>query len=107
MKVVSLLGSAKKIGNTATVLGWVKDELKSLGHAVERIHLSLKSINGCERQRTGHRVRSSNGQLGRESNQYTHRCSGRQGRGVIFLLSRHMLDFRLALNKQHEAHNRY
>ncbi len=47
MKVVSLLGSAKKKGNTATVLGWVEDELKSLGHQVERIHLNLKNINGC------------------------------------------------------------
>jgi len=29
------------------VLGWVEDELKSLGHQVERIHLNLKNINGC------------------------------------------------------------
>ncbi len=47
MKVVSLPGSAKKKGNTATVLGWAEEELKSLGHSVARIQLSLENINGC------------------------------------------------------------
>ena len=47
MQITTLLGSARKKGNTATVLGWVEDELKSLGHEVERIYLSNKSIGGC------------------------------------------------------------
>jgi len=47
MKVTTLLGSAKKKGNTATVLGWVEEELKSLEHNVERIYLNNKSIGGC------------------------------------------------------------
>ncbi len=47
MRITTLLGSAKKKGNTATVLGWVEDELKSLGHDVERIYLNNKSIGGC------------------------------------------------------------
>ncbi len=47
MKVVTLLGSAKKKGNTATALGWVQDELKSLNHEVESIYLNSKTINGC------------------------------------------------------------
>lgn len=47
MKVLTLLGSAKKKGNTATVLEWVEEELKSAGHTVERIYLHNKSINGC------------------------------------------------------------
>lgn len=47
MKVITLLGSAKKKGNTATVIGWVEEELKSLGHDVERIYLNNKSIGGC------------------------------------------------------------
>jgi len=47
MRVTTLLGSAKKKGNTATVLGWVEEELKSLGHDVERIYLNNKSIGGC------------------------------------------------------------
>ena len=47
MQVTTLLGSAKKKGNTATVLGWVEEELKSLDHNVERIYLNKKSIGGC------------------------------------------------------------
>ena len=47
MQVTTLLGSAKKKGNTATVLGWVEENLKSLGHDVERIYLNSKSIRGC------------------------------------------------------------
>ena len=45
MKITTLLGSAKKKGNTATVLGWVKEELESLGHDVEGIYLNNKSIS--------------------------------------------------------------
>ncbi|MGD2036486.1 MAG: flavodoxin family protein [Desulfobacterales bacterium] len=47
MQITTLLGSARKKGNTATVLGWVEEELNSLGHHVERIYLNNKSIGGC------------------------------------------------------------
>jgi len=47
MKVVTLLGSAKKKGNTATALKWVEDELKLMSHEVEHIYLNAKTINGC------------------------------------------------------------
>jgi multimeric flavodoxin WrbA len=47
MQITTILGSAKKKGNTATVLGWVEEELQSLGHAVERIYLNNKTIGGC------------------------------------------------------------
>ncbi len=47
MKIVTLLGSAKKKGNTATVLGWVEAELEAQGHEVERIYLEKMEINGC------------------------------------------------------------
>ena len=47
MQVITLLGSAKKKGNTATVLDWVEAELSTIGHAVERIYLNNKSIGGC------------------------------------------------------------
>jgi multimeric flavodoxin WrbA len=47
MKILTLLGSAKKKGNTATVLGWAEEELQAEGHTVERIYLHNKSINGC------------------------------------------------------------
>ncbi len=47
MQITTLLGSAKKKGNTATVLGWVRAEIESLGHDVEEIYLNNKSIGGC------------------------------------------------------------
>lgn len=47
MQITTILGSAKKKGNTATVLGWVEEELKSMGHDVARIYLNNKSIGGC------------------------------------------------------------
>ena len=47
MRIITLLGSAKKKGNTATVLGWVETELKTRGHDVERIYLNNKTIGGC------------------------------------------------------------
>lgn len=47
MKVTTLLGSPKKKGNTATILNIVEAELESMGHEVERVYLSNKSIKGC------------------------------------------------------------
>ena len=47
MQITTLLGSPKKKGNTATVLGWVEEGLKSIGHDVERIYLNNRSIGGC------------------------------------------------------------
>jgi len=47
MQITTLLGSAKKKGNTATVLSWVEKELESMGHDVKRIYLNSKSIGGC------------------------------------------------------------
>lgn len=47
MHIITLLGSARKKGNTATVLGWVEAELERLGHTVERIPLNNKTIAGC------------------------------------------------------------
>jgi multimeric flavodoxin WrbA len=47
MKILSLLGSARKKGNTATVLSWVEAELQTIGHEIDRIHLPSKQINGC------------------------------------------------------------
>ena len=47
MQITTLLGSAKKKGNTTTVLGWVEKELESLGHDLEQIYLNNKSIKGC------------------------------------------------------------
>ena len=37
MNVISIFGGPRKKGNTATILGWVEEELKTLGHQIERI----------------------------------------------------------------------
>ena len=47
MKVLTLQGGARKKGNTATVLGWVEQELASLGHEVKSVTLQDKDIKGC------------------------------------------------------------
>jgi multimeric flavodoxin WrbA len=47
MQVTTILGSARKKGNTATVLGWVEEEVKTMGHDVNRVYLNNKTINGC------------------------------------------------------------
>lgn len=47
MKVIALQGSPRKNGNTATVLGMVREELEAQGHEMETIRVSIKKINGC------------------------------------------------------------
>lgn len=47
MKIVTLLGSARKKGNTATVLGWIEEALSQAGHDIERVTLADKTIKGC------------------------------------------------------------
>ncbi len=47
MNILSIFGSPRIKGNTATVLGWVEDELKENGNQVERINLSSKKVGGC------------------------------------------------------------
>lgn len=47
MRITTLLGSARKKGNTATVLGWVEAELERMGHTVQRVYLNSKAIAGC------------------------------------------------------------
>ena len=47
MKVTTILGSTKKKGNTAKVLGWFEDELTNLGHEVDRINIIDREVKGC------------------------------------------------------------
>lgn len=47
MKILTLQGGARKSGNTATMLGWVVDELLKMGHDIESITLQDKNIKGC------------------------------------------------------------
>lgn len=47
MQVLTILGSPRKSGNTATVLGWVEEELKGLGHEIDRVDVIDHRIDGC------------------------------------------------------------
>ena len=47
MNVLSIFGGPRKNGNTATILGWVEENMRNLGHQIERINLSTKKVNGC------------------------------------------------------------
>ena len=47
MRVLSVLGSPRKMGNTAKVLTWIDEELQSLGHQVDRVNVVDYKINGC------------------------------------------------------------
>jgi multimeric flavodoxin WrbA len=47
MNILTLQGSARKKGNTVKVLEWVEEELTALGHAVTRIYLHGRNLNGC------------------------------------------------------------
>jgi multimeric flavodoxin WrbA len=47
LKVLCVLGSPKKNGNTAKVLSWVEEEFRVRGHSVEHIHLDSLHLEGC------------------------------------------------------------
>ncbi len=47
MKIVTLLGSPRKKGNTAKVLGGMEEALKEKGCDVERINIASYKLNGC------------------------------------------------------------
>jgi len=38
MKVITLLGSPRKRGNTATALGWFEEAMKAQGHNIDRVN---------------------------------------------------------------------
>ena len=47
MRIVTLFGSPRNKGNTATLLGWVEEVLTSYGHEVDRVDVAKYKINGC------------------------------------------------------------
>jgi multimeric flavodoxin WrbA len=52
---MTVLGSPRRNGNTAKVLAWTEDELRKLGHTIERVYVGDGSIapcrgcNGCKK----------------------------------------------------------
>ncbi|HOL20297.1 MAG TPA: NAD(P)H-dependent oxidoreductase [Candidatus Hydrogenedens sp.] len=47
MKILSILGSPRKNGNTAHVLSYIEEQLKQQKHEIKHIHVSNLSIEGC------------------------------------------------------------
>jgi multimeric flavodoxin WrbA len=47
MQVATILGSPRKRGNTATVLGLFEELVAQHGHEVDRIHIVDYEVNGC------------------------------------------------------------
>ncbi|UCB50556.1 MAG: flavodoxin family protein [Deltaproteobacteria bacterium] len=47
MKVTTILGSPRKKGNTATVLGWFEQEAKGQGHDIYKINIVESDVKGC------------------------------------------------------------
>jgi multimeric flavodoxin WrbA len=47
MKVLTVLGSPRKKGNTAKILGWVEEDLRAQGHEVDRVNIVDSEVKGC------------------------------------------------------------
>lgn len=47
MRVLTILGSPRRKGNTALVLGWIEERIRAAGHAVEHIDIVDHSVGGC------------------------------------------------------------
>ncbi len=47
MRIVTILGSLRRQGNTAKVLTWVEDRLRSEGHEVDHANVLDYSVRGC------------------------------------------------------------
>ena len=47
MKIVTVLGSPRKEGNTARILHWIEDELAAAGHETDRVNLIDHRVEGC------------------------------------------------------------
>jgi multimeric flavodoxin WrbA len=48
MRVMTILGSPRLDGNTATMLGWVEDELTVRKHDIERVNIVETDLNYCK-----------------------------------------------------------
>jgi multimeric flavodoxin WrbA len=47
MRVITILGSPRRTGNTATVLGLFEELMVQQGHEADRIHIVDYEVNGC------------------------------------------------------------
>lgn len=47
MRIMTILGSPRRYGNTAQVLEWIEEELQQQGHAVDRANIWEYTIGHC------------------------------------------------------------
>jgi multimeric flavodoxin WrbA len=47
MHIITILGSPRRQGNTAAVLGWIEERIRATGHDVERIDIIDYRVGGC------------------------------------------------------------
>ena len=47
MRLTTILGGARKQGNTATLLGWVEQRVRDGGHEITRVNLDGMKLRGC------------------------------------------------------------
>jgi multimeric flavodoxin WrbA len=47
MKILTILGSPKKKGNTGTVLSMFEEQAKATGHDIDRVNLADAKVGGC------------------------------------------------------------
>jgi multimeric flavodoxin WrbA len=61
VKVITLLGSPRENGNTATALDWIEETFQKSGHETERIHVGASQIRGCDESMNCQKVREEPG----------------------------------------------
>lgn len=47
MRIMTILGSPRRQGNTAKVLCWIEEELQAAGHTVDRVDVVDCNVRGC------------------------------------------------------------
>lgn len=47
MRIMTILGSPRRQGNTAKVLGWIEEQLQADGHEVDRANILDYRVQGC------------------------------------------------------------
>ncbi len=48
MKILTILGSPRREGNTAIALGWMEDRLSAQGHRIDRADVIDYAVAGCD-----------------------------------------------------------
>jgi multimeric flavodoxin WrbA len=47
VQIMTILGSPRRQGNTAKILGWIEEQFRAVGHTVDPVNILDYSIRGC------------------------------------------------------------